>query len=47
MQTAEQAHNYGDEHDRPNDPQAATGAPSGIPVIAATCAEHQQQDNNE
>jgi hypothetical protein len=26
MQTAEQVHNYGDEHDSPDDPEAATGS---------------------
>src|SRR5271157_4460928 len=45
-QHAEKIQYQRDEHDGPDYPQAPTSSPSGIPVIAATCAEQQQQNDD-
>lgn len=42
----EQVQNQHDEQDRPDCSQAAAWPPSRIPVIAASQAEQEQQNNN-
>ena len=41
---AEKIQNRDNQHDRPNNSQATTGAPSGVSVITTAASKQQQKD---